>query len=57
MRIFVLVGKQVEIWRDAGISGGINGQTQNGVTKPNFELVRYDWSQKLDGNGASTAQI
>ena len=57
LRIFVLVGKQVEIWRDAGISGGINGQTQNGVTKPNFELVRYDWSQKLDGNGASTAQI
>mmetsp|Transcript_3310 Transcript_3310/g.6872 ORF Transcript_3310/g.6872 Transcript_3310/m.6872 type:complete len:508 (-) Transcript_3310:83-1606(-) len=48
LRIYVLVGKQVKAWRDAGISGGINGVTTNGVLKPNFEIVRYDWSQKLE---------
>ena len=48
LRIYVVVGKQVKVWRDAGISGGVNGVTTNGVTKPNFKLVRYDWSQKLE---------
>ena len=50
LRIYVLVGKQVKAWRDAGTSGGVNGVTKNGVTTPNFDLVRYDWSQELPKN-------
>jgi hypothetical protein len=48
LRIFVFVGHQVKAWRDIGQSGGIEGLTKNGVTEPNYELVRYDWTQKLD---------
>jgi hypothetical protein len=48
LRIFVFVGHQVKAWRDIGQSGGIKGLTKNGVTEPNYELVRYDWTQKLD---------
>jgi len=47
LRIFVIVGKGVKMWRDAGISGGIKGVTTNGVLKPNFDLVPYDFSTLL----------
>ena len=53
LRTYILVGDQVKIWRDAGMSGGIDGLTQNGETKPNFELVRYDWTQVLLNNEKS----
>ncbi len=57
LRIFVLVGKQVEIWRNAGISGGVDGLTRNGVVEPNFELVRYDWSQNLDVSSTASQKL
>ena len=47
LRTFIVVGKQVKVWRDAGMSGGIKGLTKNGVTTPNYPLEIYDWSQKL----------
>lgn len=47
LRIYIIVGHQVKLWRDVGQVGGIHGLTRNGVTEPNFELVRYDWSQKI----------
>ena len=47
LRVFVFVGHQVKAWRDAGQVGGIQGLTKNGVTEPNYELVGYDWTQKL----------
>ena len=47
LRTYVIVGNQVKIWRDAGMSGGINGLSINDVTKPNYDLIKYDWSQPL----------
>ena len=44
MRIYVIVGKQVQTWRNAGIRGTQNGlQTPTGL-KPNFKLEAYDWT-------------
>jgi hypothetical protein len=47
LRIYIIVGHQVKMWRDVGQVGGIDGLTRNGKTEPNFELVRYDWSQTI----------
>ena len=38
LKTFIVVGKQVKVWRDAGMSGGIKGLTKNGVTRPNYPL-------------------
>ena len=44
MRIYVIVGKQVQTWRNAGIHGIQNGlQTPTGL-KPNFKLEVYNWT-------------
>ncbi|GFH44883.1 hypothetical protein CTEN210_01358 [Chaetoceros tenuissimus] len=49
LRIFVMVGHQVQLWReDGGQIGGINGLTKNGVTTPNYNLEPYDWSQSVE---------
>ncbi len=50
LRIYVIVGKQVKVWRDAGIVGNVHGVSVNGVVKPNFDLLEYDWSQTLKGD-------
>jgi hypothetical protein len=41
LRIFVAVGKQVKVWRDAGQIGHVNGLRKGDVELPNFELVPY----------------
>jgi hypothetical protein len=41
LRIFVIVGKQVQTWRKNGQEGTIKGLVRGGKTEPNFELVTY----------------
>ena len=45
LRTFIVVGKQVKAWCDAGMSGGAKGLTKTGVTTPNYPLKIHDWSQ------------
>jgi len=47
LRVYVLVGKQVQIWRTKGMSGVVDGWSTREGLKPNYELVRYDWTQPL----------
>jgi len=47
LRIFVLVGKGVQDWRDRGQIGKADGLHRNGTVEPNFELVPYDWNQTV----------
>ncbi|GKY94590.1 hypothetical protein MPSEU_000424500 [Mayamaea pseudoterrestris] len=42
LRVFVVVGKGVSVWRHMGQSGKENGLHRNGSVEPNFELVPYD---------------
>ena len=41
LRIFVIVGKRVQEWREAGQVGHVNGLTRGDKEEPNFELVPY----------------
>ena len=47
LRLFVLIGKGVQDWRDRGQQGKSNGLHRNGTVEPNFELVAYDWNQPV----------
>ena len=45
LRMYVIVGKGVSVWRHMGQSGKEDGLHRNGTVEPNFELVPYDgWS-------------
>ena len=44
LRMFVLIGKQVQEWREMGQIGKIDGLHRNGVVEPNFELKPYRWT-------------
>lgn len=48
LRVYVLVGKQVQIWRTKGMNGGVDGWSTREGLKPNYDLVRYDWTQPLN---------
>ena len=46
LRVYVIVGKGVSVWRHMGQSGKIDGLHKNGTVEPNFELIPYEgWSQ------------
>lgn len=46
LRIFALVGKTVQEWRESGQVGRIDGLHRGENIEPNFELVPYpDWQQ------------
>ena len=48
LRVFVFVGEQVKIWREAGQMGKVDGLHRNGGVEPNFELVPYEgWGSPL----------
>ena len=47
LRIFVLVGKGVQDWRDRGQQAWADGLHRNGKVEPNFELIPYDWNQTV----------
>lgn len=45
MRIYAIVGEQVEEWRKANQIGKVNGLVRNGKVEPNPTLVPYDWTE------------
>lgn len=47
LRIFIIVGHQVKVWRDNKQLGHIKGLTKGDVTYPNFELIPYDFSKDV----------
>ncbi len=47
LRIFIIVGYQVKVWRDNKQVGHINGLTRGDVEYPNFELIPYDFSSNI----------
>ena len=48
LRIYVLVGEQVAIWRAAKQIGKVDGLHRNGKIEPNFQLVPYQkWGEPL----------
>jgi len=44
LRIYIIVGYQVQEWRANGQLGHINGLTRGDKEYPNFELIPYDWT-------------
>lgn len=48
LRLYVIVGEQVALWRAVGQRGAIDGLHRNGKVEPNFELVPYtQWGEPL----------
>ena len=47
LRIFVIVGYQVKVWRSNNQLGHIDGLTKGDKEYPNFDLVPYDFSSKI----------
>ena len=41
LRLYIVIGKQVQTWRQTGQQGTVKGLERNGETEPNFELVPY----------------
>ena len=44
LRNFVLIGSQVQAWREMGQIGKIDGLHRNGRVEPDFELIPYKWN-------------
>lgn len=58
LRIYVIVGEQVALWRKAGQSGQSDGLHRNGIVEPNFELVPYvDWGKPLSPNNPYQTKV
>ena len=48
LRIFIIVGNQVKVWRAHKQVGHVKGLTRGEKEYGNFELVPYDFSQKVE---------
>lgn len=42
LRIYVFIGKQVEMWRASGQTGKVNGLVRGDKVEPNFKLTAYN---------------
>ncbi len=50
MRIFIIVGYQVQDWRANKQLGHTNGLTRGDKEYPNFELIPYDWTSVVSSD-------